>query len=82
MDERLKKAISEIVSWPYFLLDGTRIRGVAVSGVAGDLREMGWRNVPRIDSYDLEKAGFKVVRARFKSGGGRLKKECDVLVLG
>ena len=81
MNEDLKKAIGGLHQWKYQMLDGTLIRGTAVSGVPGFLREAGWKNVPRIDSYDLNKAGFKVVRARAVTGSGRLAKECDVVVL-
>lgn len=81
IDEKLKTAISGLHQWKYQVKDGTVIRGTAVSGVPGFLREAGWRNVPRIDAYDLKKAGFTVVRGRAVTGSGRLAKECDVLVL-
>lgn len=81
IEEKLKTAIAGLHQWRYQLKDGTIIRGTAVSGVPGFLREAGWRNVPRIDSYDLTKSGFKVVRARAVTGSGRLAKECDVVVL-
>lgn len=82
ISEDLKNAIANLHKWKYQIQDGTVIRGTAVSGVPGFLREYGWRNVPRIDSYDLKKAGFTIVRARAVTGSGRLAKECDVLVLG
>lgn len=82
IDGKLKVAIAGLHQWKYQVADGTVIRGTAVSGVPGFLREAGWRNVPRIDSYDLRKSGFTVVRAQAITGSGRLAKECDVVVLG
>jgi hypothetical protein len=64
----------------YVMADGTEVVGTNVTSLSQLLRDEGWRRVPRIDSYDLRKAGFRVVRARYRSWGG-LKKECDVVVL-
>ena len=81
MDAKLIEAVKGI-KWvsTYVMNDGTEVVGTNVSGVASTLRDEGWRRVPRIDSSDLRSAGFRVVRARYRSWGG-LKKECDVVVL-
>lgn len=81
MDTKLIAAVQGIkwLSVPV-MRDGSEVIGAAVSEVTSALRDQGWRRVPRIDSADLRSAGFRVVRARYRSWGG-LKKECDVLVL-
>lgn len=81
MNPKLAEAVRSL-KWvsTYVLSDGTEIVGTNVTGLTQLLREEGWRRVPRIDSSDLRAAGFRVVRARYRSWGG-LKKECDVVVL-
>ena len=81
MNQKLTQAVSSL-KWlsRYETSDGTHVIGAAVSSLSQLLRDEGWRRVPRIDSYDLRNAGFRVVRARYRSHGG-LKRECDVVVL-
>jgi hypothetical protein len=81
MDTKLAEAVRSL-KWvsTYVMEDGTEVVGTNVTSLAQLLREEGWRRVPRIDSYALKQAGFRVVRARYRSWGG-LKKECDVVVL-
>jgi hypothetical protein len=81
MQAKLVEAVRSL-KWVsvYVTADGTEVVGTNVSGLAGLLRDEGWRRVPRIDSSDLRAAGFRVVRARYRSWGG-LKKECDVVIL-
>ena len=81
MDTKLAEAVRSL-KWvsTYVMADGTEVVGTNVTSLAQLLRDEGWRRVPRIDSYDLRRAGFRVVRARYPSWGG-LKKECDVVVL-
>ena len=81
MQTTLKDAIRNLkYVCKYEMSDGTEVTGTNVSGLSQALRYEGWKRVPQIDSYDLQHAGFRVVRARYRSWGG-LKKECDVVVL-
>lgn len=74
----VKKAI---LKWPgrYQTPKGGTFEGMPVSQIAQQLRDCGWRNVPRIDAYDLRKMGLIIVNARYV-GGAHAKRFCDVVV--
>lgn len=71
-----------ILDWPglYQTEKGFRFKGAPVSEVPKLLRDMrNWRNVSRIDEYELTRMGLKVVTARY-IGGVRPKRFCRVVV--
>lgn len=76
-----QKVKDAILKWPgrYSTADGTIFQGMPVSQVASQLRDCGWRNVPRLDSGYLEDMGLEIVEARYV-GGARPKKFCQVVV--
>lgn len=55
--------------------------GCPVSQVPTLLRQDGWRNVPKVDSYDLQKLGLRVANARYV-GGARPKKYVVAVLIG
>lgn len=66
----------------YTCSDGTVVTGVACSQVSETLRDEGWKGVPKIDEYDLRKAGFKTVLAKYSGGASKTRgKACYVVVL-
>lgn len=74
------KLRAELHVWNrYQTPSGAKFWGVPVSEVPKTLREAGWRNVPRLDEYDLKKLGMVVVTARYVSGV-RPKRFCRVVV--
>jgi hypothetical protein len=70
-----------ILQWPcqYQTPTGAKFKGMPVSQVPSQLRSVGWRNVSRLDEYDLRKMGLVVVEARYV-GGARPKRFCRVVV--
>lgn len=82
MNIRTTDVIEAIRVFPGLYEDqgGHRFAGVPVSQVQQLLRDAGWRNVPRIDEYDLRKMGLTVTTARYV-GGARPKRFCDVVSL-
>jgi hypothetical protein len=76
--ESVKKSIME---WPsiYQDKDGNKYWAMPVSEVPKQLRDTGWKNVPRLNHYDFKKMGLKVVEARYIQGA-RPKRYCDVVV--
>ena len=74
------KLRKELHTWNrYELESGARVWGVPVSEVPKTLRFNGWRNIPRLDEYDLKKLGMIIVTARYVSGV-RPKRFCRVVV--
>lgn len=66
--EDIHKAIHD---WPCKYRDektGEVFTGAPVSLIASQLRDIGWKNVPRIDEHDLRQMGVVCVKARYASG--------------
>ena len=83
MQPELIEAVKTI-KWKskYKCADGSIVIGIACTQVSQELRDMGWRRVPRIDEYDLRQAGFKTALARYAGGASETRgKECYVVVL-
>jgi hypothetical protein len=70
-----------ILQWPglYETEAGERYQAMPVSQVPSQLRDCGWKNVPRFDKSDFRRMGLKIVTARY-IGGARPKRFCDVVV--
>ena len=49
--------------------------------VKRQMREMGWRNVSRLDEYDCKQAGFKFVEAYYSQRARKVERYCSVMVL-
>jgi hypothetical protein len=73
--------IDAIMQWPglYETPNGKRFFGMPVSEVPKQLRECGWRRVPRMDTYYLANLGLEIVTARYV-GGVHPKRFCDVVI--
>lgn len=73
--------IQAILAWPglYETAEGRLFQGAPVSEVPTRLREARWRNVSRLDRFDLKHLGLEIVEARYV-GGARPKRFCDVVV--
>lgn len=70
-DEQIKAGIIKALSsWScrYEAETGEIFIGNRVADVLKTMREQGWKNVSRIDGYDFEKLGFRVVKARYVGG--------------
>jgi hypothetical protein len=76
--ENVKKAIME---WPglYETAEGRRFQGMPVSQIPSQLVACRWRNVSRLDEFDLRDMGLEIVTARYV-GGAHAKKFCRVVV--
>lgn len=61
----------------YETREGVLVRATPVSQIPQLLRDVGWKNVPKYDAYDLRKLGLRIVDAKYV-GGGRF---CPVVVL-
>ena len=74
--------LKAVNSWPCLYEDknGQRFTGAPVSTIASLLRDIGWKNVGRIDKFDLRDMGVMTTTARYV-GGARPKRFCDVIVL-
>ena len=70
-----------IMTWPglYETRDGVKFKGSPVSQVPHQLCENGWRNVSRLDEYDLKELGLQIVEARY-IGGASPKRFCQVVI--
>lgn len=71
-----------VMAYPsrYRTEDGREFIGEPCSGVAGVLRDAGWRGVGQLDEYDLRALGLEVVTARYVSGA-RPARPCRVVVV-
>lgn len=76
----VKSAIDKFPA-KYATVDGRVVVGDRVSNVASALRGAGWRNVPRLDSYDLRKLGLEVVAAEYVGGARPTGKFIEVVVI-
>jgi len=77
------QTIRAAIKWAhrYETKDGRVVRAVRVSEFAASMRDAGWRNVPKLDAYDLRKLGLEVVVAQYVNGAHPTGRFIDVLVL-
>jgi hypothetical protein len=80
---KLTDAILECIDGPYVLENGSQIQGVGISTLSQILREKGWKNVSHLNNLisTAEDLGFKVVRAQFIKGSGKLAPFAQVITL-
>lgn len=81
MTAALKNAIMTLKGYPYHTDSGDIVKAIPVSQIASELRDAGWRRVPRLDYIDVRSMGIRVVEARYQSWGG-MKRRCMVAVVG
>ena len=83
MNEKLIQAARQTIDsygCVYQLTDGSKVRAMRPADLNTALRDNGWRPVPRLDSYEWKKLGFRIEQGQYVSWGG-LKKACDIVMV-
>lgn len=60
---------------------GRVYRANRLEDVKAQMREMGWRNISRLDEIDCRAAGFKFVEGFYTLRARQVKRYCSVMVL-
>ena len=83
MNQKLIQAARQAIDglgFVYHLADGTKVRAMRPADLNTALRDMGWRNVSRLDAYEYKQMGFRIEKGRYVSFGG-LKQACDIVMV-
>lgn len=64
----------------FYQVEGTLVRALPVSQVPSAMRELGWRNVSRLDEHALRNMGLRIAIGRYVKAGGKLAQPCKVVM--
>ncbi len=72
-----------IERWPsmYITASGRRVIAARLADIKSQMRQLGWKNVSRIDEIDCRESGLEVVSAYYGQRAYIKKRFCDVVVL-
>lgn len=67
-------------NFPYETRSGEVVKATPVSEIVSALRDKGWRNVGRLDRYDLKDMGLTVVEAQYVGGARKTGRFVEAVV--
>jgi hypothetical protein len=81
---RLQNAILDCLVHSFKLADGSMTQGIAVSRIASELRDRGWKNIPSGFAYNLAPLGFCLkdgFAGKWTKGGYQYCQPCQFVTL-